>query len=68
LSSTLFFHRDDLSSRLKHPLRETLPQVKPPLPGKIAAKEQQTVDDLTGNQRYHYLGISQNFVVIRPGI
>jgi hypothetical protein len=68
LSSTLFFHRGDLSSPLKHPLRDTLPQVKPPLPGQIKAREEQTVNDLTGNQRYHYLGISQNVVVIRPGI
>lgn len=67
LSSTLFFHRDDLSSPLKHPLRHTLPQVNPPLPGKIAPQEERTVDDLTGQQLYHYLGISQNFVIIRPG-
>lgn len=67
LSSTLFFHRDDLSNSLKRPLRDTLPQVKPPLPGKIAPQEQRTVDDLTGQQLYHYLGISQNFVIIRPG-
>jgi hypothetical protein len=67
LSSTLFFHRDDLSSSLKHPLRTTLPQPTPPLPGKIAPQEEKTVNDLTGEQRYHYLGISQNFVVIRPG-
>jgi hypothetical protein len=67
LSSTLLFHRDDLSTRLKRPLRATLPQVKPPLPGKIARQEERTVNDLTGEQRYHYLGISQNFVVIRPG-
>jgi hypothetical protein len=67
LSSTLFFHRDDLSGSLKRPLRATLPQVNPPLPGKIAPKEQKTVDELTGQQRYRYLGISQNFVVIRPG-
>ncbi len=67
LSSTLFFHRDDLSSHLKQPLRATLPQVKPPLPGKIAPKEEKTVNDLTGAQRYRYLGITQNLVVIRPG-
>jgi hypothetical protein len=67
LSSTLFFHRDDLSSHLKHPLRATLPQASPPLPGKIAPQEEKTVNDLTGTERYRYLGISQNLVVIRPG-
>jgi len=67
LSSTLFFHRDDLSSPLKHPLRKTLPQVNPPLPGQIEPQEEKTVNELTGSQRYRYLGISQNLVVIRPG-
>ena len=67
LSSTLFFHRDDLSNHLERPLRATLPQVQPPVPGKILPREEETVDDLTGSQLYHYLGISQNFVVIRPG-
>jgi hypothetical protein len=67
LSSTLFFHRDDLSSHLKRPLRATLPQAQPPVPGEIAPREEETVNDLTGEQRYRYLGITQNLVVIRPG-
>jgi hypothetical protein len=67
LSSTLFFHRDDLSTHLDHPLRKTLPQARPPLPGKILPQEERTVNELTGEQRYRYLGISQNLVVIRPG-
>jgi hypothetical protein len=67
LSSTLFFHRDDLSGHLKRPLHATLPQTKPPVPGRIAPREEETVNDLTGEQRYRYLGISQNLVVIRPG-
>jgi hypothetical protein len=66
LSSTLFFRRDDLSGSLKSPLRKTLPQAQPPLPGRIVPREKQTVDDLTGKQLYDYLGVSQNLVVIQP--
>jgi hypothetical protein len=66
LSSTLFFRRDDLSSSLDHPLRQTLPQVRPPLPGKIHPAELKTVNDLTGDKRYKYLGTSQNVIVIQP--
>jgi hypothetical protein len=56
LTSTLFFHRGDLSSSLKHPLRRTLPH-DPPLPGRIAAGEQATVDSLTGSTIYRYVGV-----------
>jgi hypothetical protein len=56
LTSTLFFHRGDLSSNLKHPLRRTLTS-HPPLPGRIAAGEQETVDSLTGSTIYRYVGI-----------
>ena len=66
LSSTLFFSRDDLSGSLKHPLRHTLPQTKPPLPGKIVPREEKTVNDLTASALYHYLGIAQNVIVIQP--
>lgn len=66
LSSTLFFSRDDLSSSLHHPLRNTLPQRTPPLPGKIVPREEQTVNDLTASALYHYLGIAQNVIVIQP--
>ena len=66
LSSTLFFSRDDLSGSLRHPLRRTLPQKTPPLPGKIVPREQETVDDLTASALYHYLGIAQNVIVIQP--
>jgi hypothetical protein len=51
---------------LKSPLRKTLPQAQPPLPGRIVPREKQTVDDLTGKQLYDYLGVSQNLVVIQP--
>lgn len=56
LTSTLFFHRDDLSSRLSKPLRSTLPHAAP-LPGRIATREQKTVDDLTDSNLYRYVGI-----------
>lgn len=57
VKSTLFFHRDDLSSNLDKPLRKTLPQRQPPLPGQIASREQETVDTLTGTSLYSYIGI-----------
>jgi hypothetical protein len=56
LTSTLFFHRGDLSSNLEHPLRTTLPY-RPPLPGRVAASERETVDSLTGSTLYRYVGI-----------
>ena len=66
LTSTLFFRRDDLESTLKHPLRRTLPQAQPPLPGQIRPTELKTVNDLTGDKRFKYLGTSQNVIVIQP--
>jgi hypothetical protein len=56
LTATLFFHRDELSNNLNSPLRRTLPN-KPPLPGRIPAGEQKTVDSLTGSTLYRYVGI-----------
>ena len=66
LSRTLFFRRDELSSHLDKPLRKTLPQARPPLPGRIAAGEKETVDELTVSRLYRYLGIAQNLIVIQP--
>jgi hypothetical protein len=66
LTSTLFFQRDDLESTLKHPLRRTLPQKQPPLPGQIRPAELKTVNDLTGDKRFKYLGTTQNVIVIQP--
>jgi hypothetical protein len=65
LTSTLFFSRDDLSGSLEHPLRRTLPQSKPPLPGQIVPREKKTVNDLTASKLYRYLGITQNVIVIQ---
>ena len=66
LTSTLFFQRDDLESTLKHPLRRTLPQAQPPLPGRVRPAELKTVNDLTGDKRFKYLGTSQDVIVIQP--
>ena len=56
LKATMLFHRSDLSSSLSRPLRATLPQVQPPLPGQVSATERRTVNDLTGTKLYLYIG------------
>ena len=56
----------DLQSTLKHPLRRTLPQAQPPLPGQVRPAELKTLNDLTGDKRFKYLGTSQNVIVIQP--
>jgi hypothetical protein len=71
LSLTLFFHRDELDGRLEKPLRSTLPQALPPLPGKITDVEQQTVDALTGSSLYRYITIGDapgygSVLVVQP--
>lgn len=71
LSNAFFFKRDQLSSELDRPLRNTLPQSRPPLPGRISAKERSTVDTLTRDNLYRYLGLANasNFgqvVVLQP--
>lgn len=55
LSATLFFHRSDLKSHLDDPLRKTLPQAQPPLPGQIAPAEKRTVDELTRQTFFLYV-------------
>jgi hypothetical protein len=55
-SSTLFFQRDDLKSRLSHPLRTTLPH-HTAQPDSLPPREKQTVDQLTGSELYKYVGI-----------
>lgn len=68
VKATLFFHRDDFSSQLDEPLRRTLPQREPPLPGQIAPNEQQTVDQLTMANVYGYVGPVRNgsLLALRP--
>lgn len=70
-SLTLFFHRSDLEGRLKRPLRKTLPQRRPPVPGKISEEEQQTVDGLTSSSIYRYITIGNapgygRLLVVQP--
>jgi hypothetical protein len=71
LSKALFFRRQDLSAQLDEPLKRTLPQSRPPLPGRIDPAEKTTVDTLTAERLYQYLGLANatNFgqvVVLRP--
>jgi hypothetical protein len=71
LSLTLFFHREDLKGRLDHPLRNTLPQQIPPVPGAISEREQQTVDALTESSLYRYITIGDapgygKLLVVQP--
>ncbi len=71
VTASLFFRRSDLESHLKHPLRRTLSQAQPPLPGRIVQGEQKTVDDLTGSKLYRYVGVVTakgfgNMVVLQP--
>jgi hypothetical protein len=71
LSTTLFFHRGDLDSNLKHPLRKTLPQAQPPLPGQIKPAEKQTIEELTKSAQYQYISIGNapgfgRIVVVKP--
>jgi len=68
---TLFLHRNEVKGPLGHPLRSTLPQAKPPLPGKITPLEQETVDALTGTSIYRYLETDAgpgygNVLVVKP--
>ena len=71
LSSTLFFHRGDLDNNLHHPLRRTLPQAQPPLPGRIAPAERKTINELTEPAQYQYISIGTapgfgKIVVVKP--
>ncbi len=71
LSSTLFFHRGDLQSNLHDPLRKTLRQAQPTLPGQIAPAERHTIDDLTQSAQYQYISIGTapgfgKIVVVKP--
>jgi hypothetical protein len=71
-TSALFLRRSDLSSHLDKPLRRTLPEARPPLPGQIQPVELKTVNDLTGDKRYRYIGVYSapdfgRMVVLRPG-
>lgn len=71
LSNALFFRRQDLSAQLEKPLRTTLPHSRPPLPGAIDPVEKTTVDALTGEHLFRYLGVANandfgQVVVLQP--
>jgi hypothetical protein len=53
-SNVFFFTRDDLKSQLDRPLRHTLPQPSPPVPGKLKRGELDTIDQLTMGHRYSF--------------
>lgn len=50
----LFFAKSELASQLNHPLRRTLPQVTPPVPGEVTPIEQRTIDSLTTTRVFRY--------------
>jgi hypothetical protein len=53
-TNVFFFSRADLKRQLKSPIRRTLPQPSPPIPGRLKARELQTIDQLTSGHRYHF--------------
>jgi hypothetical protein len=52
----LFFRKDELDKQLDRPLRKTLPQVVPPIPGKlpVTAVEKKVIDELTTARVFRY--------------
>ena len=54
--NALFFRKDDLDDELDQPLRDTLPERQPPIPGKakLTKVEQETVDELTTARVFRY--------------
>ena len=68
--NVFFFARDDLKSELKQPLRRTLPQPRPPAPGRIKRTELDTIDQLTSGHRYSFgvqtAGGGRRVLVLQP--
>jgi len=54
--NALFFRKDDLDDELDQPLRQTLPEPAPPVPGKakLTPIERKTVNELTGARIFRY--------------
>jgi hypothetical protein len=52
----LFFRRDDLEAQLDQPLRQTLPNAVPPVPGKLpmSAFERKAINELTVPREFRY--------------
>ncbi|HYX87842.1 MAG TPA: hypothetical protein VE753_00590 [Gaiellaceae bacterium] len=68
--AALFFHRSDLAPELRLPLEATLRR-SPPLAGDIGPAETRTVERLTAQRVYRYLGIAKagdfgDLVVLSP--
>jgi hypothetical protein len=53
-SYAVFFKKNDLDNQLDHPLVRTLPQRKPPVPGKLSPIERRTIDDLTLSRYFRF--------------
>ena len=53
-SYAVFFKKGDLDSQLDHPLVRTLPQRRPPVPGKLTPTERKTIDDLTLTRYFRF--------------
>jgi hypothetical protein len=53
-SYALFFDKSDFSSELKQPLRRTLPQRTPPVPGRLAPDERKVVDGLLAKRVFRF--------------
>ena len=50
----LFFRKADFDRQLGRPIHQTLPQPRPPLPGKLSGVERKTVDELTTSRVFRY--------------
>ena len=54
-ANVLFFPREDFAEQLDRPLSVTLPHTRAPSRGRIDARELQTIDNLTGGRRFHFV-------------
>jgi len=54
LTYALYFSKSELSPELHKPLRKTLPQAVPPIPGKLSPVERKVVDMLTTSRVFKF--------------
>jgi hypothetical protein len=54
MSRAFLFTKAELANELKTPLRRTLPQTKPPLPGRLTSQERGIVDRLTASRVFRF--------------
>jgi len=69
----LFFRKDDVEDELDAPLRKTLPEPAPPVPGeaKLSAVERKTIDELTTARVFRYAvqnAQGQRVLVLAPAV